>query len=173
MNPIPVYQISLTSHRNGASGLVFTSEQEDTWSQSILFVLPITEDVAYRSELRKLIDRQQIFFPFLLGEQYINLQAQVSFPELRFTVPGTDIIITFELRNNVISERFRFYDRGFFKNLKYTGKANYLMVKNFGFLNVVPLDLKAMDQVYLKYGGLFVGLTQNFGELNEPRFDVQ
>lgn len=167
MARIPIYQMSFGQSGNGKPGLVFTSEQQDYTNQSILFTLPIIEPFRHPFELLEFLDHQKVYFPFLLGEQYFDLVARFNFPELIFDIPETDIQIIFEIDNgNLLNWPFFPFRKNFFRKMNYVGSEEKYILKNSGFLNVMPVDLYEMDELYNTHKGVFVGLTPNFGTVD-------
>jgi hypothetical protein len=166
MRRIPIYQMTFGQDQSGKPGLVFTSEQKEYGSQSILFAIPIIESFHHPFDLIESIEHQAIYFPFQMGEKYYELEAKINFPELTFSVPDTDIQISFEIDIDSFSNWYYFpFRKDLYKKKKYIGKANNLILKNNGFLTLMPVDLFEMDELYLKHNGIFVGLTPNFGQI--------
>lgn len=164
MTRIPIYQMTYGQDREGNTGLVFPSEQEGYDSQSILFTIPIVEPFRHSFDLLKFFDYQEFYFPFLLGEKYYDLKAKVNFPDLVFSVPEKSIDIVFEIdRGNFGVWEFFPFRRRQYKRTKYVGKQNGLLMKTYDFMNLLPVNLYAMDELYNKHQGVFVGLTPNFG----------
>lgn len=167
MTRIPIYQMTYGQDKEGKPGLVFTSEQEDYDSQSILFAIPIVEPFRHPFDFIDNFEHQTIYFPFLLGDKYFDLEAKMNFPELVFTVPDKNIQITFEIGiDNMWGWDFFPFRRQPFKYTKYVGNQK-LLLKNNGFLTLLPVDLYEMDELYNKHQGVFVGLTPNFGNFND------
>lgn len=168
MTQIPIYQMTYGQDYEGKPGLVFTSEQEGYGSQSFLYAIPILEPFSYPFDLIENFERQTFYFPFLLGDKYFDLEAKVIFPDLIFTIPEKDIQITFAID----TEKFLNWDYFSFKRqlnrqTKYVGKENKFLIKNYGFLNLLPVDLYEMDELYNNHKGVFVGLTPFFGTFND------
>jgi len=149
--------------KNGNPGLIFPSEQEKSASQSILFTIPVTEQFNH-SIISLKLDRQTIYFPFLLGDKYFELLANINLPQLFFTVPEVNIQIIFEIDDINFSGWGIFpFKRRFFRRIKYVGSYGKLVPQNRGFLILLPVDLGKMDELYNNYKGVFVGFTPNFG----------
>jgi hypothetical protein len=156
--------MSFGQDSDGQIGLVFTTEQPADTNQSILFALPLPDQLVHPLKLIDLLEHEAIYFPFLLGDKYYNLRGEVSFPEVVFTVPGIGIQITFEIDGREL------FDWTFYRpikrktnRLKYVGKQNNYIERNTTFLNLLPVDLLSMDDLYNDHGGVFVGFTPNFG----------
>jgi hypothetical protein len=151
----------------GKPGLVFTSEQQEYDSQSILFAIPLVEQFTHTFDLINDLKHAQIYFPFLLADEYLELDAVINFPDLKFTIPDKDIQITFAIDTDNLWEWEFFPFRRLFKGAKYVGNAQKLIVKNNGFLTLLPIDLFEMDELFNEHKGVFVGLTPNFGTVDE------
>ena len=154
-------------------GLLFTSEVEENSDQSVLFTVPLLEEPRHPFALVDYFHENSFYFPALLNEKYLELEATADFPELIFTVPGTEFTITFELdidpyyrydlwRDFMPYPRAKYPTRG--RRLKYAGEASRFIPTNRGFLPLLPLDVFEMDELYVRHRGVFVGLTPNFGE---------
>lgn len=164
MARIPIYQMAFGQNRDGSRGLVFTSEQQDYTNQSILFTLPVLEPIHHPYDLLEYLDTQEIYFPFLLGDQYIDLVAKLNFPELVFEIPETDIRVIFEIDNDGMPYWPYFpTGRSSIRRMKYVGNEEKYILKNSRLLNLMPVDLYEMDELYNSHRGVFVGLTPNFG----------
>ena len=171
MSRIPIYQMTFGQSSNGKQGLVFTSEQKDYTNQSILFTLPIREQFHDPFDFIEFLSHETIYFPFLLGEKYFDLVAKINFPELIFQVPETDIQVIFEIENgDFLSWPFFPYRRNFFRKTKYVGSEEKFIIKNRGFLNVMPVDLYEKDELFNTHKGVFVGLTPNFGTFDSENY---
>lgn len=148
----------------GKAGLVFPSEQEGYDNQSILFVIPIIEPFRDPIDLIEFFDHQEFYFPFLLGEKYYDLKAKLNFPDLVFSVPEMNVEIVFEVdSDNYWAWDFFPFRRRANRRTKYVGKQKNWLMKNNGFLTLLPVDLYEMDELFNKHKGVFVGLTPNFG----------
>ena len=168
MTRIPIYQMTYGQDNEGKPGLVFTSEQEGYDSQSILYAIPLIEPFRHPFDFIENFEHQTIYFPFLLGDKYFDLEAKVNFPDLIFTIPDKDIQITFEIdTDNFLGWEFFPFTRQLNRRTKYVGKQNKLLIKNSGFLSLLPVDLYEMDELYNKHQGVFVGLTPNFGTFDD------
>ena len=168
MNRIPIYQMSYSQDSDGNLGLVFTSEQELHDNRSIMFVVPLIEPFRHPFEFIGNFEHQSIYFPFLLGEKYYELEAKINFPDLEFTIPEKNIKITFSIGiDNFINWNFIPFRQQQNNFPKYIGKHNKLLTENNGFLSLAPVDLYEMDELYNEHQGVFVGLTPNFGVLND------
>lgn len=164
MSRIPIYQMTFGQGYNGGPGLVFTTEQEVYSSQSILFTIPIVDNIRHPLEFIDYLRHSKVIFPFQLGDKYYDLEGTVNFPEITFDIPETETKIIFEIDNeNILSWHFFRFRRKSFRRMKYVGKQNNFIVKNDGFIILQPVDLYEMDELYLKHKGVFVGLTPNFG----------
>ncbi|MBE7171835.1 MAG: hypothetical protein INR73_14705 [Williamsia sp.] len=171
MTRIPIYQMTYGQNSQGNTGLMFTSEQENFTSQSILFTVPIIEPFAHPIDVFNYVESYKFYFPFLLNERYMELEAKVNFPEFVFNVPETKYQVAFEADADnfynwqyYLSLVFKSPKRPLHRNLKYVGNADKLIPnKTFGFVTLAPIDLYEMDELYLEHKGVFVGLTSNFG----------
>ena len=167
---IPVYQMTYGLGKGGSYGLVFTSELETSSSQSILFTIPVikySHPIIFLEEIRY-SRNYTIYFPFLLGERYFNLEAEINISELIFTVPETDFQITFEIDlDESINRLLSPYRERVLVISNYVGNEEQLILPNYGFLTLLPVDLYEMDELYIEHKGVFVGLTPNFGTLDE------
>lgn len=166
MTTLTVYQMTFGQSSEGKPGLVFTTEQEEYGNQSVLFVVPIIEDLHHHHpfEFINYFEQMEISFPFQMGEEYLELKGRVSFPEVSFKVPNSDLVINFEIdSDNVYNWRVFPYRRKPYRKMSYVGRHSNLIKKNFGFLVLQPVDLYEMDELFLTHKGVFVGLTPNFG----------
>lgn len=163
---IPIYQMTYGKNNEGEFGLMFSSEQGDNGSQSVVFAIPILESFKHPFRFIESIEHVSVYFPFEMEGVYYELEAKIEFPELFFQVPNTDIVITFsfDLENTFNWSILPFIRR---KEMNYIGKDEGLILPNIGFLTLMPIDLQEMDSLYLKYRAIFVGLTPNFGELDK------
>ena len=172
---IPIYQMTYGQDNHGNEGLVFASEQENTTNQSIMYVIPILENYEHAFEIIDSLEFDTIYFPFLLGEKYFNLKARLNFPELIFDIPETNGgKIVFQIEGDhqfTLDFNYPFRSkRKFFKKLKYVGFEKGFVVKNNGFIALLPIDIFEMDALYNEHQGIFVGMTPKFGELLKDNF---
>jgi len=160
---IPVYQMTFGQDAEGKAGLVFPSEQESHDNHSILFTIPIIEPFHNQFDLLEFLDHQTIYFPFLLDEKYYELEAEINFPELVFTIPEKNTKILFQIDDADFYWRFFPFGRHITRKTKYVANQTKLIPKNDGFLSLLPIDLFEMDELYNEHKGVFVGFTPNFG----------
>ena len=145
-------------------GLVFPSEMNENESPSILFTTPIPPYALLdQFDLKNFMEQNTFYFPFLLNQEYYEPEAKIDFPKLTFPAPKTNFGIAFEIA-------FIFIDKIPGRSIsnpsspKYIGNNNRLIPENDGFLILFPVNLSDMDKLYLEHGGVFVGLTPDFGE---------
>lgn len=159
-------------NEKGESGLVFPSELDDSNGQSILFTVPIIEPFTHPMDIVEYMESHTFYFPFLLNEKYIELEARGDFPDLLFNIPETQYQIVFEIdTDNLNTWQYFYYSRRFklpWRNkshtIKYVGTNDKLILpKTSGFIPIAPVDLYEMDELYLEHKGIFVGLTPSFG----------
>ena len=165
---IPIYQMTFGQGNNGKSGLVFASEQAENKSQVVLFTLPVIDGFQRQFNLKDYLEYSTLIFPFEHENKYYELKGKINFPEIIFEIPKTDIIIKFEIYNQL---NFRGHFHRPYPRMEYVGMQTSLILKNHGFLVLKPIDLNGMNELYLKHKGIFVGLTPNFG--NKGNFDLQ
>lgn len=171
MHRIPIYQMSYGQNNESENGFVFSSELSEYSLQSIAFTIPLPSNLHHPMDFEDYFDLNTFFFPFSLDEEYFELEAEINFPEMTFKVPKTDFNITFEIElENFYDWRYVLLPMG--KNrIRYVGKEQNLIYKNDGFLSLLPTDVMEMNELYLKHNGIFVGLTPNFG--NIQNLDIQ
>lgn len=154
-------------------GLLFASETDEFSDQSVVFTVPLVDEPRHPFALMDYFQQQSFYFPALLDQEYLEIEAKVDFPALIFTVPKTDFTISFELDLDPfyyfeLWQDLSPYPPSMFPNrrrkLKYVGKDSKLVPANRGFVPLLPLDVFEMDELYIKHKGVFVGLTPNFGE---------
>jgi hypothetical protein len=164
---IPIYQMTFGQDSEGKPGLVFASEQAEYENQSVLFTIPILDNIQYPIEFIDYFEDSTIIFPFQLEGEYYELKGKINFPEITFEIPKTDFKITFEIDNdNMFSWQVFPFRRRPYLNMKYVGKQTSLILKNHSFLILHPVDLYEMDELYFKHKGIFVGQTPNFGNFD-------
>lgn len=165
---VAVYQMTYRQGTSDNNGLVFTSEEKYD-NQSILFAIPIAEDYSFRHPMSLInyLENIRIIFPFQLNEEYYELEGKINFPKVIFNIPKTDQKITFEIENQQeFYWRILPFKRRRFPKLDYVGEKNHLIESNNGFLILRPIELYKMDELYLKHKAVCVGLTPNFGNLD-------
>lgn len=143
--------------QNKNIGLLFASEADEFSDQSVVFTVPLLDEPRHPFTMIDYFQRQSFYFPALLDQKYLEIEAKIDFPVLVFTVPTTDFTISFALDLDPF-----YYNRR--RRLKYVGKNSKLVPANRGFVPLLPLDVFEMDELYLKHKGVFVGLTPNFEE---------
>ena len=165
MERIPVYQMTMGQDKEERQGLIFPSEQDNLGNQSIVYTIPIIDRFHHPFDFIESLENLVVYFPFETDGQYYELDARINFPEIIFSVPKTDFKIAFLIDTEIFSN-WNFYPflRGR-RNLKYVGDFDKLVYPNNGFITLAPVDLYLMDELYLRHRGIFVGLTLNFGNI--------
>jgi hypothetical protein len=168
-NRLPIYQFCLGNVNKTKQGLIFSNEIENNNSQSIVYSLPIIQTINHPIEFFEYIESKQFYFPFLLGNDYLELPAKIEFPDLVFTIPKTEFEIVFEI-DLYFTYQYGFWwrpnPRKYFSKrniLRYVGKHSKIIPSNSDFIPILPVDLFEMDELYRKHKGVFVGLTPEFG----------
>jgi hypothetical protein len=165
---IPIYQMTFGQGDKGKPGLVFASEQAENKSQLVLFTIPVIDGFQRQVNLIDYLEYSTLIFPFELENNYYELKGKINFPEIIFEIPKTDLIIKFEIYNQL---NFRGHFHRPYPRMEYVGMKKSVILKNHGFLVLKPIDLNEMNELYSKQKGIFVGLTPNFG--NKGNFDLQ
>jgi hypothetical protein len=162
---IPIYQFTLGQNQQGDFGLLFPLEIEENSSQSILYAIPIIDKFQDPFHFIQNLSEVQFYFPFLLDEEYYELEGKVNFPEITFEVPNTEYRIVFEIEDRVYRwPPFYFFEKKIYPYQKYVGKFNAFLGNTNGFLFLEPTDIFEMDDLYFEHKGVFIGLTPNFGK---------
>lgn len=157
---IPVFQMVLKENNN-TIGLVFSTEMEEFVSQSILFVIPKFINGKLLSEN---FEDVLVYFPVDANSEYVELESTIRNKLLNFNTSVENIEISFEVQfDNKSFEQLKLE-----KVLKYIGKENYLLNKEFYVIS--PKSIRKMDKLYLKHKITFVGMTPKFGNLNNNSF---
>jgi hypothetical protein len=164
---LPVYQLCLSfDSAQDKFGFVFPSEIPDSEYPAIHYCIPITEALVHGPLwTHEFMSHHKIYFPMSINGNYKEVIGEFDFPNVVFRVPDTNYQITFDI-DLFDSGHFPFfyYD---FPNMKklytYIGKQTNLMVKNIGFISLIPIDSNELDHLYKEHNALFVGLTSKFG----------
>jgi hypothetical protein len=151
-------------------GLVFTCELPENIVGSIIFTIPILSPLRHPLDIEKFFNFNTFYFPFSLNNEYLEIEAKVNFPQMIFKVPNTEFQVTFDIHINGLytGHYFPFLIRKR-RTLKYLGKEKQMVMKNDGFLVLLPTDILEIDELYIKHKGVFVGLTPNFGNIENFR----
>ncbi len=155
---IPIYQMAFGLNQFGEEGLLFSEEFKDN-NQSVLYTIPLEFDnLAF-------LFSATFYFPFFLKDEYYELESKIKkFPELTFDAPIKNFQITFDIDfEYYLSYSNSMIPRLGLKIMNYVGKF-FKPSKEKRFLPLIPVDLYTMDELYLKYKGVFVGLTPSFEE---------
>jgi len=168
MARIPIYQMTYGQNQEGEKGLVFTTEQTEYNNQSLIFTIPIVKTFDHPFDIHYYFESNKFYFPFSLNEEYLELEATVSFPEMIFRIPNTEYQVAFEVDMDYFYPWW-LLRRNSFRRQEYVGKFNHLIDSNHGFVILLPVDLYEMDELYTEHSGIFVGLTPNFGNINRER----
>jgi hypothetical protein len=166
MARIPIYQMAFGQNDDHESGLIFTSELPENSMPSIIFTIPVPSNFRHPMDFEDFFYFNTFHFPCFIDNEYLEIEAKVSFPEMLFNVPNTDFQIAFDIDTDA-SYYWRYFPFRIRKrrNLRYVGKEKRLILNNDGFLTLLPTDILEMDELYLKHKGIFVGLTPNFGNI--------
>lgn len=139
-------------------GYIFSSEQQEFGNQSLLFVIPVIENIRYPLNIISYLESYQFYFPVLLKDRYSELDGEFYFPEIVFSIPETDIKITFSVEDGSFTRQILNLKR----SMKYVGNQSQAIVKNYGFIQLMPIDINEMDELYFSHNAIFVGLTPKF-----------
>lgn len=161
MAKLPVYQMTYGSGQNGDVGLVFSCDEVHS-GHAILFTIPLTDSIPDLKSLKLYFERNKIYFPVQFGEQYHELKAEVIFPDLFFTMPDVNVTVRFQLDISPFSYA-RINKDSVPEFLDFVDKPSSIIIRNYGFLSLIPKEVDKLNEFFLQHKGIFVGLTPSFG----------
>lgn len=175
---LPIFQFVIGINSEGEEGLLFSSELEGDESQSICFAVPVPRNITHPFEVQDFLYHSNFYFPFVFDRvedngEILELEPEVDFPELIFRVPRfeKEIIFNFDVFPSEFEWEWRFGRRKFSKYFpKYVG--NSLLSKSQPCVFLSTEDVFLMNDLYEQQGGVFVGLTTNFGNQIDGRLEI-
>lgn len=170
MKNIPIFQMSLNPYSSESLGLLFTSELQnigDLYSQSLLFTIPLLKEIKNIYQLDEYFNNHVTNFQIELDNQIIFLKGKYSFPFIVFKEPNTGWEIKFEilLPEKILSWFGDIYSSQDF--FQYNGNFKNKIQYNYGFIIIQPIDVLLLDELYIKYNTVFIGLTPAYDEIDE------
>ena len=184
-----ILQMVIINNTNNFPSLIFSSELDNYQSQSIQFCLPISNTITSTNILVDYLQYFDIYMPFSLNDEVINIKSILKFPYLEFdlskiTNSKKSMTFKFEIENPFLIKR-RFYNvrkfslRGFkirrlrgkiqnrdFLALNYIGSWKNINKRTTHFIILNPIDLKNLNDCYIEYNLIPIGGSLNFGLKN-------
>ena len=157
MKILSVHQLTFGFNADQEFGLLYASENPEASSQDIGFFLPVD------SEEDLIFGQTSVSFLVGLADIAVPLRTTLSFPEISFKMDdwGQEILFELDLYGSY-PDRYFYWPRVStyrMKKARYIGKHKDIIGKHTKLVPLLPLDLEAMDELFLKQGIIFIGTT--------------
>lgn len=174
-----VYQMTYGRNKAGEEGLFFPSE-ELIYAEFIRFVIPLKNYTPWSKYPRATypglrypgiiaaLKNEEFIFPFLWQNEYTELKAFFEIneaadplifpPAISFAIAnaaGLVVHFSLDIEITIVGALP-------IEVINYKGQHKSIVEANHGFINLLPVDVRNMDILYLEHKGLFVGRNPNF-----------
>lgn len=160
-----VCQMTWSTRSDGDRGLVFSDELADDEGQAFGYWLPLLRQhvraIPFEFPYFELPD-YEVYFPCTFRGDEIELAARMTSTELSFEIDGTvSEVVAFELNLALKPTSIR-KSLAYIDYEKYIGSA-LLSGERYAFVEVLPVDIDLMNELFREHQLVFVGQTSSFG----------